>query len=110
MPLRRLNRLHTWLLVLVAWLLFASPVLPAESQSAADFVLRDFLGRQWRNESVRFPLSAAQLKSAQAGLALKGPDDQPVLYQIVPGEPGSPSALELLTDLDPYETRSYRFV
>ncbi len=106
-----MNRLHTGLMVVLAgWLSFASPVLSAEPQSRPDFVLRDFLGRQWRNESVRFPLSAAQLESAQAGLALRGPGDRPVLYQIVPGDAGSPPTLDLLADLDPYETSTYRFV
>jgi hypothetical protein len=101
------SRLRAGLFLALA--LLCCGVGPARAQGVSDFVLRDFLGREWRNESVRFPVTAAQLKQAQASAALVGPDGRPVAYQLVPGEPGSPGALELLADLDPYETRRYRF-
>ncbi len=83
----------------------SAPAQPSVPGSDA-FVLRDFIGRTWRNESVRFPASAAQLQSAQAGLPLVGPDGKPTLYQVVPGRPAS---IEFLADLDPLERRDYRF-
>jgi len=80
----------------------AQPSVPGSEA----FVLRDFIGRIWRNESVRFPASAAQFQSAQAGLPLVGPDGKPTLYQVVSGKPAS---IEFLADLDPFERRDYRF-
>jgi hypothetical protein len=103
----RALRLRAGLLFVLALLCCGASRVHA--QGAADFVLRDFLGREWRNESVRFPLSAAQLKHAQASAALVGPGRRAVAYQVVAGEGGAPGALEFLADLDPYETRSYRF-
>src|SRR5437667_10566991 len=83
----------------------AQPAGPA----VAGFELQDFLGRQWQNESVRFPLSSGQLKSAQARRALVGRDDRPVPYQIVSNATSATSMIEFVADLEPYETRTYRF-
>ena len=82
---------------------------PAKAQEAGAFEVRDFLGRTWRNESVRFPLTAEQLKSVRAGRALLGPDMKAATYQLVPGVAASAPLIEVLTDLQPYEARSYRF-
>ena len=83
----------------------AQPAGPA----VAGFELQDFLGRQWQNESVRFPLSSGQLKSAQARRALVGRDDRPVPYQIVSNATSATSMIEFVADLELYETRTYRF-
>jgi hypothetical protein len=72
------------------------------------FELQDFLGRDWQNESVRFPHSADQLKTVKAGQALVGPDNKPVPYQFV-GHGSATPMIEFLADLKPYETRTYRF-
>jgi hypothetical protein len=73
------------------------------------FALRDELGRVWRNDAVRFAISSAQLAQANAGHALVGPNGKPVIYQILPAAGGSPPRIAFAADLDPYETRVYRF-
>lgn len=75
----------------------------------AAFALREPIGRHWRHESVRFPLTAGQLRDAQAGRALIGPDGQSVAYQVVPAKAADPAAIEFLVDLPPYATQSYAF-
>ena len=84
-----------------------TPSLQATDRGA--FRLKDFIGRTWRNESVRFPLMAAQLDDARRGAPLVGPDDKAVPYQIVPGSDGTPPSLTFLADLNPFESRAYRF-
>jgi hypothetical protein len=98
-------------LVAALLLVFAFPsYLLAQSNEASEvFELQDFLGRTWRNESVGFTASWAQLTSARAGLPLIGPDQKPVLYQIVQGSGGAPPAIEFLADLEPFEKRAYHF-
>jgi hypothetical protein len=97
----------TFLLLVVPGLqLFAAK--PSEP-SDVGFELQDFLGRRWQNESIRFPLSPDQLKSARARRALIGPDDKPVPYQIVFADTPTTPAIEFLVDLEPYESRTYRF-
>lgn len=102
-----------FLRMLVAALFFIVAVLSAPQTQSSDtseaFSLQDFLGRAWRNESVRFAASATQLNNARAGLPLVGPDQKSVLYQIVPDAAGTPSAIEFLADLEPFEKRFYRF-
>ena len=89
-------------------LLMAARVGAEPSQDA--FVLQDFLGRTWRNELVEFPLSKAQQASAAKGLELVGPDGKAVACQIVPGSArNQPAQIAFLADLDPFETRAYRF-
>src|ERR671924_176068 len=63
--------------LLIAFPLHASE----ESRRDTGFKLQDFLGRDWQNEAVRFPLSSDQLKNARARRALVGPDEKPVPYQ-----------------------------
>lgn len=74
-----------------------------------DFQLKDYLGREWRNESVRFLLSAENQKHVDAGHALLGHDRKPVAYQRAIQVAGQPTAIEFLTDLNPMETRSFTF-
>jgi hypothetical protein len=85
---------------------FPSFLLAQSNETSEIFELQDFLGRTWRNESVRFPASRAQLASARADLPL---NQKRVLYQIVEGPAGVPPAIEFLTDLDPFEKRTYHF-
>lgn len=91
--------------VVLCLMAYSARTQPSDPDSGA-FVLQDYIGRTWRNESVRFTASAAQLQSARAGLPLAGPDGKPVVYQVVPGAPAS---IEFLADLDPFERRPYRF-
>ncbi len=77
--------------------------------SAADFTLRDFIGRDWRNERVSFPLTAAQAVHAKAGHGLLGPDGQPTLYQLLPAPADQEPRLEFLANVGPYETSPYTF-
>ena len=88
---------------------FPSFLLAQSNEASEVFELQDFLGRTWRNESVVFAASAAQLASARAELPLIGPNQKPVLYQIVEGSTGAPPAIEFLADLDPFEKRAYHF-
>lgn len=99
--------MHSRLFGLLACLLLAGFV--ASAAPTAPFVLRDYLNRAWRNERVTFPLSPEQLKHAQAGHALAGPDGAPVLYQIVNDSAGKPAKIVFLANLDPFETREYAF-
>ena len=98
-------------LVAAFLLVFALPsfLLAQSNKSSEVFELQDFLGRTWRNERVDFAASTTQIASARAGLPLIGPDQKPVLYQIVEGSAGAPPAIEFLTDLDPFEKRTYHF-
>ena len=89
--------------------ILALGALAISSCSAADFTLRDFLGRDWRNERVSFPLTVAQAAHAQAGQALLGPDSQATLYQLLPAAAGKEPRLEFLAKVAPYETSSYTF-
>jgi len=82
-------------------------VVAAKGADRADFRIEDFLGRTWRNESVRFDLTRRQARLARAGRALLGPGGRPLPYQLVPR--GRRGAIEFLVDLDPFEVRTYRF-
>ena len=73
----------------------------------ADFTVTDFIGRDWANEVVQFPMTAAQAEAAQAGQLLVGDDGKPVSYQVVPGE-GSPR-IAFQTDLPADSARSFHF-
>ncbi len=100
------------LLIATFLIVFAFPsfLLAQSTETSEVFTLQDFLGRTWRNESVRFAASTAQLASARLGLPLIGPDQKPVPYQIVEGSVGASPAIEFLADLDPLEKRAYHFV
>src|ERR1051325_2502247 len=96
----------------VCLLCLVSNVLPSVAKSPPNdgFMLQDFLGRTWRNEFVEFPLSESQQKAAAAGQTLVGAEGKPVLYQVVPsGSKQPPGRIAFLADLDPFETRAYRF-
>ncbi len=94
----------------VCFLCAVSCVFPSLAASPAAFSLCDYVGRTWQNECVEFPLSPAQASAARARKALVGPNGQPVLYQLVPGTTKKmPARIAFLADLDPYETRAYRF-
>ncbi len=59
---------------------------------------------------MEFPLSPAQASAVRASKALVGPDNQPVLYQLVSGATKKvPARIAFLANLDPYETRAFRF-
>ncbi|HEX2826075.1 MAG TPA: hypothetical protein VHP37_07000 [Burkholderiales bacterium] len=88
-------------------MLLAACAAAAQPDSAA-FVLRDFLGREWRDETVRFNLGAAQLKQMEAGRALVGPDGA-VPYQRVQAEQGNAAQIEFQANLKPFSTSTYRF-
>ncbi len=95
---------------LLALLVLGGTARAQPADAARDgFTLRDEMGRVWRNEVVRFPALPAQLAHTRAGEALVGPDNKPVIYQILPGEGASPPRIAFAADLDPFETRVYRF-
>ncbi|MHB9131635.1 MAG: hypothetical protein ACYDBB_11175 [Armatimonadota bacterium] len=87
------------IITIAAWALCAQA-------APAGFVLQDYLNRTWQNEAVSFPLAGDNLTKAQAGKALVGPDGKAVLYQVIPG---ADTRIELLTDLTPFEKRTYTF-
>lgn len=90
---------------LMLWITaFCGPLLAGDG-----FQLKDYLGREWRNESVRFLLTPENLKHIDAGHALLGPNGKRVAYQRAIQAPGQPTAIEFLADLNPMETRSYVF-
>src|SRR5688572_7109861 len=86
-----------------------SPPRAVRSSAPAleEFQLQDFLGRDWRNEYVSFPLSSAQLTQAKSGLALVDAEERPVAYQVTSN--GKDSSLGFLTDLPAFGKQSYRF-
>ena len=73
------------------------------------FRLQEFLGRTWRNELVGFPLREKHQPRVEAGHTLVGPDGEPVAYQVAPNASQNGAAVVFLADLDPFETRIYRF-
>ncbi len=88
--------------ILLTALLHGAALTPVR---AADFRLQEWLGREWRQECVTFPLTADQVTEVKAGGRLVDPDGKAVASQLVPGkEP----RLAFLADLDPFETRVYR--
>ncbi|MDA0841703.1 MAG: hypothetical protein O3B01_14710 [Planctomycetota bacterium] len=93
---------------LSACLVLGIASVPAEP-AAPDFVLRDFIGRDWQNERVSFPINAATLNHVKAGHALVGSDGSEVPYQLGAETEGQPSKILFLTDLPRFETRSFRF-
>ncbi len=99
----------THLFLLGSILLPSLAAVGMQSAPAPDFRLQDFLGRSCQNERVTFPLTKAQLRHAEAGHALLGPDNKPVLYQLIanPTPPGV--RIAFLTDLNPFETRTFLF-
>lgn len=93
------------LLLLSLFLLLGLPLL---AQAPADFILRDFLGRTWRNELVTYPLSGAQAVVARGNKALVGLDGKAIPYQLL-NLPDGKAGIAFLTDLDPFATRAYKF-
>jgi len=80
--------------------------IASQSAGAADegFALQDFLGRTWRRECVSFPIGAKT-----PGGALLDPKGRAVAYQVTPAAANAPARISFLADLDPFETRVYRF-
>ncbi|MBI2437444.1 MAG: hypothetical protein HYV36_01325 [Lentisphaerae bacterium] len=107
------NGQRAWLGVLLGGVLCATQLYALATRYAWDesgFTLTDYLGRTWRNECVVFPIDKTQWKAANSGRALVGSDGKPVLYQILPGaSKDDPRSIAFLADLDPFETRAYRF-
>ena len=91
-----------------AVMLHLLPVAIAANGSS-ELVVRDFIGRTWRNELVTFALSEDQARQARAGNALLGSDGKAVPYQLVRSADRAPSRIALLTDLDPFERRAFSF-
>jgi len=87
--------------------LSAAPQQTADAP--ADFTLCDLLNRTWRNECVRFPLSGAQAEHVRANHALVDQDGGAVAYQSVPGPKGGAPRIAFTVDLDPFQTRTWRF-
>lgn len=70
--------------------------------AAADFTLREHLGRGWSNECVSFPLSAAQARAARAGRPLIRHDGQEAVYQVT--GTGEAAQIVFQVDLPAYAT------
>jgi len=79
------------------------------AKTTEGFVLQDFLGRAWRNESVRFSLSTKDAQHVKAKHGLIAPDGKAVAYQLVSPAAGQSTTIEFLTDLAPWEKRAYKF-
>ena len=56
----------------------------AAENPVASFTVRDYLNRQWQNELVSFPV--AQGIFGREDLALRGPEDTPVVHQWIDGD------------------------
>jgi len=73
--------------------------------NAADFTLVEHLGHTWTNERVTFGLSEAQKKCVAKGLSLVDSKGNEVAWQML----GERSTIAFVTDLGPYETRTFSF-
>lgn len=73
------------------------------------FSFQDYLGREWKNEVVRVPLTAAQATLAKSKATLLGPEGEPVAYQIVDGAAGQPPAIEILVNVKLGGKSTYKF-
>ncbi|MHB0959338.1 MAG: hypothetical protein ACYC0X_23290 [Pirellulaceae bacterium] len=83
-------------------------LLAASAQAAPDFTLREELNRHWTREYVSYPLSAAQLESARAGLPLLDEKGVAAPYQVLLGVDGV-YRIAFQTDLSPLTTREFTF-
>ena len=92
----------------IVLVLLAGALHGAPAKEGDGFPIRDFLGRDWKNELVTFPLEGAQLAAARAGRSVVGPDGQPVPSQMISPSTGVPR-IAFLADLKPYETKAWRF-
>jgi hypothetical protein len=83
---------------------------PADASLNDGFVLRDHLGRSWRNECVTFPLSAKDRAQALDGKALVASNGVAAPYQLIEGDERHKDGwIAFRTHLEPYEFRHYRF-
>lgn len=83
--------------------------LVADEPSRDEFVLRESLGQTWRNECVRFELTAAQLAHAKAGHALVAEGQSAIAYQLEQSKDQEKPRIAFAADLNPFEERRYRF-
>ena len=90
---------------LASCLLFASGALAAPD---APFTLHDYLGHNWTNERVSFPLTQNELAHVQAGDALVDSDNKPVAYQLDNSDLAKPK-VEFLADLAAFSSRDFSF-
>ncbi len=97
-----------WLPIVVAVLLMTAATQAIAANPTGDFILREQLGSDWRNERVTFPLSSAQASMAKAGAALLGPDGKPVPSQIFQAEKDGAPHICFQADLAPYATAAFR--
>lgn len=99
-----------WLVVLLA--LTGVFTIPAPSQAASEldvFTFHDHLNRDWKNEEVRIPASAAQIDIIAQQRALLGPDGQPAPYQVTPARNGQPPAISFEANVNAGASSSYRW-
>lgn len=97
---------RSWLVV--GLMLFAATT-PVQSAAGQEFVLRESLGQDWRNESVRFELSAQQLQHVQAGHVLIDAQSNVIPYQLTASADGKPRSIVFAVDLNPFEQQRYQF-
>jgi hypothetical protein len=96
-------------LALVGLICLVAGQAAGAAHPAAPYVVRDFLGRAWRNELVCFPVDEASLRCAWSGKAWVGSDGRALPYQILAAAPGSSARVAFLADVGPFEVRAYRF-
>ncbi len=99
-----MNNRHT--LFLAALLLCAAAPRSAQSSALQEFRLTERLNRSWSNELVSFELNADAAAIPQTRLALKGPDGNPVKFQVVPRD--GTNRIFFLADLAPLSADIYR--
>ncbi|HQZ66815.1 MAG TPA: hypothetical protein PLY87_17105, partial [Planctomycetaceae bacterium] len=76
------------------------------SATAQDFVLREQLGRTWKNELVTFPLNSGQLASVRKGAELIGSNGEAIPSQLV--DVSGQARIAFQTTLTPDATQTYR--
>src|SRR5262245_41789709 len=78
----------------------------AAGPEADTFTLTDWLGRDWTNERVRFPISSAVAAKARAHAALVDSGGRPTPFEVVTGAQGA--AIEFIANLGRFGEQTYR--
>ena len=94
--------------LICAAILIAVFVAPQPLQGQTQTLsIKEHLGRTWTNELVSFPATQQQREKAAKKLALIGPDDKEIAYQLSGAK--TSARIYFQADLLPYATNKYKF-
>ncbi|MCA9039418.1 MAG: hypothetical protein KDA65_03625 [Planctomycetaceae bacterium] len=84
-------------------------LLNVQAGWAADFVLQERLGHEWKNECITFPLTTEQLEKTGKGYSLIGPDNKTIPWQLLQNSVTGEKQISFQADLAPYANQTYEF-